>query len=132
MIASIAGGAQEGSASGAENDSRRCCGCALAVLALALSACEPPYLDPADYDRTCAQDTECALVLLTDICNCLEPPSAVNVGQVPRAQADRADALSGCRDDGCPPALRAWGDAVCTAGQCEFVQDPLYYSRPMP
>ena len=63
----------------------------IGIFTLALLACAPPYLDPADYHRTCAQDTNCALVLLTDICNCLEPPSAVSVREVPRAQADLED-----------------------------------------
>lgn len=104
----------------------------LAMFALALSACEPPYLDPADYDRTCVQGTDCALVVLTDVCYCLEHPSAVNVREFARAQADSWDAESSCADEGCPPIPRPWGDAVCTAGQCEYVHDPLFYSRPTP
>jgi len=88
--------------------------CTIAMLAL--SACEPPYLDPADYDRTCAQDTDCALVLLTDICHCQEPPTAVNVREVRRAEADRVDAAPGCPDEGCVPVPRPWGDAACIAG----------------
>lgn len=102
------------------------------VLPLALSAClsDPPYLDPADYDRDCVQSTDCALVVLTDVCDCHEPPSAINVREVARANADVRDVADDCPDVGCTPTPRPWGDAVCNAGQCTFVEDPHYYSRP--
>jgi|GEM_PF-2051556 len=108
------------------------CAALLLVLGSAFVACEPPYLDPADYDRTCAQDSNCALVGLTDVCNCTEPPTAVNVRAVAQAEEDASDAVGGCGDVLCPPVPRPWGDAVCREGQCAFLYDTNFYSRPRP
>ena len=93
------------------------CSGMLAVLATACVA-EDTSLDPADYDRSCSDKTDCVVVAIGDMCGATCEEGAISLTDYDRYRADR-DAIV------CPEEVdRVWiclGEGtvpLCVDGLC--------------
>jgi hypothetical protein len=70
------------------------------------------------YDRSCAVDDDCMLVLQGNRCDCECPSAAIAKTARPRYEADRA-ALPACTLGVCDVECTPTPAAACVGGQCE-------------
>lgn len=87
---------------------------------LMLAACAADTtISLAGFDKSCAEDADCAVVTSGDICGCNCGNDAINRAGLARYQAELQDKQMHCPGPGmaCDCVFNAAG---CTQGQCVF------------
>lgn len=96
-------------------------GAAFVFLAVSFGACSSstaPTIKASDYDQTCAQSTDCAVIDEGSSCCGGCGNAAINKKDLSRYQSDATKRRSACTGVACPAYDCAYATAVCTAGKC--------------